>query len=149
LSAEGTTTVDMGPKKRSNSNNNTKGGNTSADLGGLVVASLPPLHAAAATGDVARVRQLITEGGVDVHGTDGNNATALDLAVFARHEAAARCLVVEFGADPTRRGFRGLTALEMAARVGHDNAARTHLKEDPRRLKAAPVDAGGSSTLVV
>jgi ankyrin repeat protein len=114
-----------------------------ADRGGDALDATQLFLAAASAGDLRTVRRLLAEEGVDVHAVDAEtDATAIDLAVYGGHEPVARCLVVEFGADPTRRGFHGLTALEMAARVGHETAARTHLKDDPRRLRASAVDAG-------
>lgn len=56
-----------------------------------------PLHAAAKSGDVEGVKQLLAQG-YDINVRDENEATPLHWAVYAGHEAVARLLIAR-GAD--------------------------------------------------
>lgn len=61
------------------------------------MSSADPLHVAAKSGDVERIKQLLAQG-QDINVRDENEATPLHWAVYAGHEAAARFLIAR-GAD--------------------------------------------------
>lgn len=71
------------------------------------------LHAAAATGDVAAIEQLIA-GGEKPNLQDSNSRTPLIVAAFRRQQAAAQALL-RLGANPNARDEDGYDVLAIAA----------------------------------
>jgi uncharacterized protein len=92
------------------------------------------LHAAAATGDVAAIEQLIADG-EKPNVQDSHSRTPLIVAAFRRQQAAAQALL-RLGANPNARDGDGYDVVTIAA-INHD----TEL------LKAAL--AGGASARTV
>jgi hypothetical protein len=70
------------------------------------------LHAAAATGDVAAIEQLIADG-EKPNLQDANSRTPLIVAAFRRQHAAAQALL-RLGANPNARDADGFDALAIA-----------------------------------
>jgi ankyrin repeat protein len=93
----------------------------------LLMAQTPPgerdlriyagLHAAAATGDVATIEQLVADG-EKPNLQDANSRTPLIVAAFRRQHAAAQALL-RLGANPNARDADGYDVLTIAA-VNHD-----------------------------
>jgi ankyrin repeat protein len=71
------------------------------------------LHAAAATGDVAAIEQLVAEGEMP-NVQDSRSRTPLLVAAFRRQQAAAEALL-RLGADPKARDGDGYDVLAIAA----------------------------------
>jgi len=87
-----------------------------ADLSGVVPhasAAPPPLHAAAARGDVDTLKALLSDSAVRVDAPDADGRTALLHAVLAQQPAAVRLLLAA-GADPGRADRAGLTPRQAA-----------------------------------
>jgi ankyrin repeat protein len=94
---------------------------------GALVAQTPPsdrdlrvyagLHAAAATGDVAAIEQLVA-GGERPNVQDSHSRTPLMVAAFRRQQAAAQALL-RLGANPNARDEDGFDVLTVAT-VNHD-----------------------------
>ena len=80
-----------------------------------------PLHRAAFSGDVAKVRQLLGEGEYTVNCINSRGYTPLHYACLRGHLDTAGMLISEFQADMTIQGKAGTTALMLAAATGHDN----------------------------
>jgi ankyrin repeat protein len=75
------------------------------------------LHAAAATGDVAAIDQLVADG-ERPNVQDSHSRTPLMVAAFRRQQAAAQALL-RLGANPNARDEDGYDVLTVAA-VNHD-----------------------------
>jgi len=75
------------------------------------------LHAAAATGDVAAIEQLVAEG-EKPNIQDSNSRTPLIVAAFRRQQAAAQALL-RLGANPNARDADGYDVLAIAT-INHD-----------------------------
>jgi uncharacterized protein len=71
------------------------------------------LHAAAATGDVAAIEQLVADG-EKPNVQDSHSRTPLIVAAFRRQQAAAQALL-RLGADPNARDEDGYDVLAIAA----------------------------------
>ena len=80
-----------------------------------------PLHSAARSGDVDKVRQLLGEGMYTVNCTDSRGQTPLHCACMGGHLEIVGMLIAEFKADMTIQNEDGDTALMLAAKTGHDN----------------------------
>jgi hypothetical protein len=92
------------------------------------------LHAAAATGDVAAIEQLVAEG-EKPNLQDSNSRTPLMVAAFRRQQAAAQALL-RLGANPNARDADGYDVLAIAT-----------INNDVEMLKAAL--AGGANARAV
>jgi ankyrin repeat protein len=75
------------------------------------------LHAAAATGDVAAIEQLVADG-EKPNVQDSRSRTPLMVAAFRRQQAAAQALL-HLGANPNARDGDGYDVLTIAA-INHD-----------------------------
>ena len=75
------------------------------------------LHAAAATGDVAAIEQLVADG-EKPNVQDSKSRTPLIVAAFRRQQAAAQALL-RLGANPNARDGDGYDVLTIAA-INHD-----------------------------
>ncbi|MGO4667285.1 ankyrin repeat domain-containing protein [Bosea sp. 2RAB26] len=115
-----------------------------ATLSGQVRAQTPPsaaelsayqgLHAAAASGDVARVNHLAATG-ADLNARDGNGRTPLHVAAFRGQGSVARALIVA-GANPALLDHQRYDAVTIVA-----------VSDDVPTLKAL-LAAGAAATLV-
>jgi hypothetical protein len=95
--------------------------------GGALMAQTPPsdrelriyagLHAAAATGDVAAIEQLVADG-ERPNVQDSHSRTPLMVAAFRRQPAAAQALL-RLGANPNARDEDGFDILAVAT-INHD-----------------------------
>lgn len=72
---------------------------------------------AAATGDVATLRRLVEDDGVEVNGQSPNGTTALMTAMKNGHVEAA-CSLIELGADLDITDHEGLSAVAWAIKKG-------------------------------
>jgi ankyrin repeat protein len=93
------------------------------------------LHAAAATGDVAAIEQLIADG-EKPNLQDANSRTPLIVAAF-RHQHAAAQALLRLGANPNARDADGYDVLAIAA-----------INNDIETLKAA-LAAGANARAVI
>jgi ankyrin repeat protein len=94
---------------------------------GALMAQTPPsdrelriyagLHAAAATGDVAAIEQLVADG-EKPNVQDSHSRTPLMVAAFRRQQAAAQALL-RLGANPNARDEDGYDVVTVAA-INHD-----------------------------
>jgi ankyrin repeat protein len=75
------------------------------------------LHAAAATGDVAAIEQLVADG-EKPNVQDSHSRTPLMVAAFRRQQAAAQALL-RLGANPNARDQDGFDVVTVAA-INHD-----------------------------
>jgi ankyrin repeat protein len=98
------------------------------------LAAYEGLHAAAARGDAAAIRQL-AGAGANLHARDGNGRTPLHVAAFGGHRAAAQALLAA-GADPGLLDDQRYDAVTIAA-----------VRDDPGTVRAL-LDAGASAKLV-
>jgi ankyrin repeat protein len=98
------------------------------------LAAYTGLHAAAATGDVAAIKQLAT-GGDNLNARDGHGRTPLMVAAFRRQHGAARALI-EAGAD--------LNALESQA---YDVITIAAVLDDLEMLQLA-IRSGGNTAAI-
>ena len=80
-----------------------------------------PLHSAARSGDVDKVRQLLGKGIYTVNCIDSRGQTPLHCACMGGHLEIVRMLISEFKADMTIQDEDGDTALMLTAKAGHDN----------------------------
>lgn len=87
-----------------------------------------PLHAAARSGDSARVKQLLAAGvAVDVTSTADDGKTALHEAAFIGHTQVVQQLLAA-GAAVNIRDGAGRSALLLAAKAGHAEVIQQLLK---------------------
>jgi hypothetical protein len=84
---------------------------------GATLAGLPPLHAAAASGQLSAVRSLLAQG-VDVNARDSQGRTALMWAAMGHHQNVWNVLM-NAGANPALRDGAGQSASDLALREGH------------------------------
>lgn len=80
-----------------------------------------PLHAAAASGNIALIRQLLNTRRINVNMLDAQGNTALHIAALNNHKAAARTLIEEYLANTALRNRSGQTALEVALSRGNSD----------------------------
>ena len=80
-----------------------------------------PLHNAAESGDVDKVRELLEHAKYDVNCTDSNGWTPLHHASYKGHLDMVRMLISELNSDITIQNVDGTTALMLAALARHDN----------------------------
>ena len=73
------------------------------------------------SGDVEKVKQLLTAGGVDIESRGVNDCTALHRAAMGGHLSIVKVLVEQGKADVNARSLQGLTPLHFAASTGHAN----------------------------
>lgn len=92
-----------------------------AALGALLNAHATPLHNAAKTGDIKKIRQLL-DAGADINATDNRGSSALHWAVLTGHLEATK-LLLKHKADPMFVNRAGRTALHVAAVMGRPRAA--------------------------
>ena len=88
-----------------------------------------PLHSAARSGDVDKVRQLLGKGIYSVNCTDSRGQTPLHCACTGGHLEIVGMLISEFKADMTIQDEDGDTALMLAAKAGHDNVVHGLLSQ--------------------
>jgi len=98
------------------------------------LAAYTGLHAAAATGDAAAIKQLAASGS-NLNARDGHGRTPLMVAAFKRQHAAARALI-EAGAD--------LNALESQA---YDVITIAAVLDDLEMLKLAIASGGNTAAI--
>ena len=92
-------------------------GNRAGTAQDTAVPAIPPLHAAAAKGDLATVRTLLVQG-IDINARDSWGRTALMMAVLGRHQNLVVALM-DAGAETSLRDHAGLTAADHAIQAGH------------------------------
>lgn len=97
------------------------------------LAAYQALHAAAASGDVAKIRQLA--GSADLNSRDSNGRTPLMVAAFQRHHEAARALIAA-GAD-----------LNLLDKDRYDLLTISGVIDDPVMVKIA-LDGGANAKLI-
>jgi ankyrin repeat protein/WD40 repeat protein len=102
-----------------------------------------PLHAAARTGDVDAMTQLI-DGGAEVD-ANKDGATPLFVACEGGHVDAAR-LLLDKGAEVDRASEKGLTPLFLACQKGNDDAVRLLLEKGAEVNQA--VEGGWTPLLI-
>ena len=88
-----------------------------------------PLHEAAESGDVDKVRELLEGGKYDVNCVTWYGWTPLHLAASEGHLGVIRVLLSEFKADVNARSDDGETPLLLAASEGHLDVVRVFLHE--------------------
>ena len=88
-----------------------------------------PLHEAASSGDVDKVRDLLEGGKYDVNCVDGLGYTPLHWAADRGHLGVVRVLTSEFKADVNAHDNLGETPLHMAANRGHLPVVRMLISE--------------------
>ncbi len=89
----------------------------STRAGERILPPSPPIHKAAQTGDLDKVREFIADG-IDVNVKNSIGTTPLYLAVTGGHKEMVELLVVK-GADVNARNNWGWTPLHSAAARGH------------------------------
>ena len=88
-----------------------------------------PLHTAAQSGDVDKVRELLEGGKYDVNCVDEYGWTPLHEAASEGHLGVVRLLISEFKADVNIHNKSGLTPLHWAASEGHLGVVRVLISE--------------------
>ena len=91
--------------------------------------SRTPLHEAAQSGDVDKVRKLLKGGEYDVSCVDEDEKTPLHQAASKGHLGVVRVLVSEFKADVNACTKHGYTPLHWAARWGHLDVVKVLISE--------------------
>ena len=86
--------------------------------------NITPLHRAAESGDVDKVRHLLEHGSYDVNCTDSLRQTPLHYACAKGCVNTARVLVQDFKADMSVKDAYGATAIDMVRSCGHHNIAQ-------------------------
>lgn len=109
----------------------------------------PPLHQAAAKGDLKRTRKLL-DGGTAVDAVNDRNQTALHVAAGQdrsreRAQAKVAALLLDRGAAANAPDSRGGTPLSVAAARGSGAVVRLLLK---RGAKAESADKNGMTPLM-
>ena len=105
-----------------------------------------PLHAAAKSGDVDKVRELLKGGEYDVNCVDVGGWTPLQLAADRDHLDVVRVLISEFKADVNACTDSGETPLHKAADRGHLDMVKVLVSEFKADVNAsnnsgkAPID---------
>jgi hypothetical protein len=118
----------------------------------LLVAQTPPsdrdlriyagLHAAAATGDVAAIEQLVADG-EKPNIQDANSRTPLIVAAFRRQHAAAQALL-RLGANPNARDADGYDVLSIATINNDIDTLKTALAAGANARAAVGRDGGSA-----
>lgn len=88
-----------------------------------------PLHTAARSGDLVKVRKLLKSRKYSVNCTDFNGQTPLHCACSKGHLDLVRVLISGFEADITIHDDNGATALMLAALAGHHEVVHSLLSE--------------------
>ena len=96
--------------------------------------SVTPLHHAARSGDVSKVRELLEHGEHDVNSTDLIGRTPLHCACWMGHLGIVRVLVSAFHADLAIKDYLGATALMLAAGAGHEDVVRILITDYPNPI---------------
>ena len=96
--------------------------------------SVTPLHHAAKSGDVSKVRELLENGEHDVNSTDLIGRTPLHCACWMGHLGIVRVLVSAFHADLAIKDDLGATALMLAAGAGHEDVVRILITAYPNPI---------------
>ena len=112
-------------------------------VGAIGQAVAAPIHDAAKAGDMAKLQELLASGAKPDEARDGDEATALHIAVFDGNQAVAE-LLINAGADVNAHTRAGYTPLHLAALEGHD--ALTKLLLD-HAAEIDPIAADGSTPL--
>ena len=95
-----------------------------------------PLHEAAESGDVDKVRKLIEGGRYSVDCVDGNGWTPLHKAASRGHVDVVRVLVSEFSANANACTGNGDTPLHLAASSGHLDVVRVFVSDSKADVNA-------------
>ena len=93
------------------------------------------LFSAAASGDLAEVKRLVLDCGLDPNVKDDDDNTPLHYAARGGHPDVVK-LLLEHGADPNAKGVDGETPLRYAARGGHPDIVKLLLEYRNRRRNA-------------
>ena len=88
-----------------------------------------PLHAAARSGDVDKVRELLEGGEYDVNCFDVGGWTPLHMAAYYGHLGMVKVLISEFKANVNACTDSGETPLHQAALNGHSGVVRVLVSE--------------------
>ena len=97
---------------------------TYTDLMAVSTTAATPLHNAAWSGDVDKVRELLEHAKYDVNCTDSNGWTPLHYACHKGHFDIVKMLISEFNSDINMQNVKGSTALMLAALGGHYNVVQ-------------------------
>ena len=93
------------------------------------VTGVTPLHLAAESGDVDKVRELLQSGEYNVNCTDSNGRTPLHYACAKGHLDMVKVLISEFKADVLFKDINGCIPLMDAASNGWEHIVLTLLNE--------------------
>ena len=85
-----------------------------------------PLHHAARSGDVDKVRELLRHGNkYKANECNNNNDTPLHVAALNGEVSVALCLIDEFGCNPNAVGYNGKSVLHSACQGGNVSLVKT------------------------
>ena len=84
-----------------------------------------PLHHAARSGDVDKVRELLKHGKYKANECNDDNDTPLHVAALNGEVGVALCLIDEFGCDPNAVGYNGESVLHSACQGGNASLVKT------------------------
>ena len=90
----------------------------------ISITAATPLHDAARSGDVDKVRELLEQDKYDVNCTNSVGWTPLHCACHQGHLDMVKMLISEFNSDITIQNVKGATALMLAALGGHYNVVQ-------------------------
>ena len=93
------------------------------------VTGVTPLHLAAESGDVDKVRESLQSGEYNVNCTDSNGKTPLHYACAKGHLDMVKVLIAHFNADVLFKDFNGCIPLIDAALNGWEHVVLTLLNE--------------------
>ena len=93
------------------------------------VTGVAPLHLAAESGDVDKVRELLQSGEYNVNCTDSNGRTPLHYACAKGHLDMVKVLISDFNADVLFKDINGCIPLIDAALNGWEHVVLTLLNE--------------------
>ena len=104
-----------------------------------------PLHTAAQSGDVDKVRELLEGGKYDVNCVIGFGWTSLHCAAYGGHVGVVRVLISEFKAEVDPHTDSGVTPLHFAASEDHLCVVKVLLSEFKANVNACT--GSGETTL--